>query len=69
MMRWAATLFTFAVPLTTGWAGLGSRPPFPVVETGIPEMRPALADGRVTCRRIVGGSSSGLGTAGVGTLT
>ena len=51
MRRSAATLFTLAI-LTTGCAGLGTRS-FPVVETGIPEMRQALADGRITSRQIV----------------
>ena len=53
MRRPAATLLTFAVFLTTGCAGLGSRPAFPVVETGIPELRQALASGRITSRQIV----------------
>jgi len=52
MRRSAATLFTLAI-LTTGCAGLGARPAFPVVETGIPELRQALADGRITSRQIV----------------
>lgn len=45
MRRPAATLLTFAVFLTSGCAGLSARPTFPVVETGIPELRQALADG------------------------
>ena len=53
MRRPAATVLTFAVFLATGCAGLGSRPPFPVVETGIPELRQALANGRITSRQIV----------------
>ena len=52
MRRSAATLFVFATFLATGCAGLGSRPPFPVVEIGIPELRQALAGGRLTARQL-----------------
>ncbi|HEU5195882.1 MAG TPA: amidase family protein, partial [Methylomirabilota bacterium] len=39
--------------LLTGCAGLGAGKPFNVVETGIPELQKALADGRLTSRQLV----------------
>jgi amidase len=53
MRRSATTLLMLAMFVTTGCAGFSSRPTFPVVETGIPEMRRALTDGRITSRQIV----------------
>ena len=49
----AAALLSLALT-TTGCAGaFGSGKPFTVVETGIPDLQKALADGRLTSRQLV----------------
>src|SRR5262249_24813322 len=49
----AATLLIHALA-TTGCAGaFGGGKPFTVVETGIPDLQKALADGRITSRQLV----------------
>ena len=48
----AAAVAMAIVVMATGCASVGGKP-FTVVETGIPELQKALADGRVTSRQIV----------------
>src|SRR5262249_26740006 len=54
MRRPALALIALATLVTLGCAApMASQKPFTVVETGIPELRQSLADGRVTSRQLV----------------
>ena len=57
MTRTAMTAFALALLIATGCAGpmttSRTAKPFNVVEVGIPDLRQALAEGRVTSRQLV----------------